>query len=101
MRGWTLVALVAVQTYALRWIGTSSAGWLGRVPIGERVVGYVAPAVLGGLVALATFTSDDALVLDARTAGVAVAALAALLRAPIILVVGLAVLVSAVVRAVA
>jgi hypothetical protein len=101
LRGWALVALVAVQTYALRWIGTSSAGWLGRAPAGERLVRYVAPAVLGGLVALATFTSDGALVLDARAAGVTVAAVAALLRAPIIVVVGLAVLVTAVVRSIA
>ena len=66
MRGWSLVMLVAAQTFALRWIGTSSAGWLGRVPAGDRIVAYVAPAVLGGLVALATFSSDGALVLDAR-----------------------------------
>jgi hypothetical protein len=101
MRGWSLVMLLAAQTFALRWIGTSSAGWLGRAPAGERIVAYVAPAVLGGLVALATFSSDGALILDARAAGVTVAAVAALLRAPIILVVGLAVVVSAVLRAVA
>ena len=100
MRGWILVVIVAMQTYAMRWIGTSSSGWLAKSPTGMQVVGYVAPAVLGGLVALATFTSGDAVVLDARASGVAVAAIAIAARAPILVVVGLAVAVTALLRAV-
>ncbi|MDH3303108.1 MAG: AzlD domain-containing protein [Acidimicrobiia bacterium] len=100
MRGWTLVAIVAVQTFAMRWIGSSSSGWLAKSPTGLRVIGYVAPAVLGGLVALATFTSGDAVVVDARALGVAVAAVAIAARAPILVVVGLAVTVTALLRAV-
>lgn len=99
MTGWLLVGVVAAQTFALRLVGTSSAEWMRRSPTGLRVVEYVAPAVLGGLVALATFGSEGELVLDARAAGVAAAAIAVLLRAPILVVVGLAVGVTAGLRA--
>jgi branched-subunit amino acid transport protein len=76
---------------------------LGGRPLPERALGVVAllaPALLGALIATNTFGSGRSLVLDARAAGVAAAAVALALRAPVLAVVVIAAGVTALLRAV-
>ena len=58
----------------------------------------LAPALLAALVATNTFGSGQRLVFDARLVGVAVAALALMLRAPILVVVVVAAAAAAIAR---
>jgi hypothetical protein len=75
------------------------AGLLER-PLVKRLAALVPIALLAALTALQTFGTDSLdLALDARTAGLAAAAVALLLRAPFLVVVAAAVLVTAAVRA--
>lgn len=76
---------------------------LGGRPLPERALGVVAllaPALLAALIATNTFGSGRALVVDARAAGVAAAAVALALRAPVLAVVVIAAGVTALLRAV-
>jgi len=64
----------------------------------QRVVALLAPALLAALVATTAFGSGSRLVLDARAVGLAVAAIAIALRAPILVVVIAAAAAAALVR---
>jgi uncharacterized membrane protein len=95
---WLVVAAVGAAT-----VGIKAAGpvLLGGRPLPPRVVAVVrlmAPALLAALVVTQTVVSGDHLVLDARSIGVAVAAVALVLRAPLLLVVVLAAASTAIVR---
>lgn len=97
---WLVVALVGVGTIAIKAAGPVLLG--GR-PLPQRVdavIGLLAPALLGALVAVQTFGSGGALALDERVIGVAVAAIAIWRRAPLLLVVVLAAAATALARAV-
>jgi hypothetical protein len=63
------------------------------------VIALLAPALLSALVITETFGGDRHLVLDERAIGVAVAAAALALRAPVLVAVGLAAVATALVRA--
>ena len=65
----------------------------------ERVVGLVPAALLAALVATGTFAVEGALALDARAAGLVVAAVALWRRAPFVVVVVAAAAATAGVRA--
>ena len=60
----------------------------------------LAPALLAALVAVNTFGGDQELVLDARVPGVLAAAVAIKLKAPVLIVVVVAAVVTAGIRAV-
>ncbi len=64
----------------------------------QRLTAALPVALLAALIALQTWVSDRSLVIDARTGGLAVAAVAVLLRAPFIVVVFLAALTAALLR---
>ena len=84
---WVVVLAVGIGTIAIK---ASGPVLLGGRPLPSRLQGVVAllaPALLAALVATTTFGSGQSLVADARLIGVAVAALALLLRAPILVVV--------------
>ena len=84
---WVIVLAVGAGTIAIKAAGPVLLG--GR-PLPEQVQGVVAllaPALLAALVATAGLGSGQELVLDARIIGLGAAALAILLRAPILLVV--------------
>jgi uncharacterized membrane protein len=72
--------------------------WLAH-PRVARTAALVTAALLAALVAVQTFTTAGRAVLDARVVAVAVAAVALALRAPFVLVVLLAAVVAAVLRA--
>ena len=95
---WTAVLAVGAGTVLLKGAGPVLLG--GR-PLPARlaaVLGLLAPALLAALVVTQTFAHGRHLVLDARAAGVAVAAVAIALRAPLLAVVVAAAAVTALVR---
>ncbi|MEC3997542.1 AzlD domain-containing protein [Actinacidiphila sp. DG2A-62] len=99
---WTAVAVTAAGCYAVKLTGLSVPAGLLQRPVVRRLAALVPIALLAALTALQTFGADDLRpVLDARSAGLAAAALALLLRAPFLVVVAAAVLVTAAVRAIA
>ncbi|WP_127355151.1 AzlD domain-containing protein [Actinacidiphila soli] len=102
MSTWIAIGITAFGCYAMKLLGLSvPAGFLER-PVVRRLAALLPIALLAALTAIQTFgTGDRALVLDARSAGLAAAAVALLLRAPFLVVVGAAVLVTAAVRALA
>ena len=96
---WLVVGLVGVGTIAIKAIGPVLLG--GR-PLPERlssVIELLAPALLGALVAVQTFGNGQALAVDERVFGVAVAAIAIWRKAPLLLVVILATVATALARA--
>ncbi|WP_055481206.1 AzlD domain-containing protein [Sphaerimonospora mesophila] len=96
---WIAVAVTALGCYAVKLLGLSvPAGLLDR-PLVRRIAALVPVAMLAALTAIQTFGSGQALVVDARAAGLAAAAAALLLRAPFLVVVAVAVAVTAAVRA--
>ena len=96
---WTVILLAAAGCYAFKLAGlVVPARWLSR-PLVRRVSLLLPVALLAALVAVQAFGSGQALVLDARAAGLAAAVVAVLLRAPFLVVVVVAALTAALVRA--
>jgi len=97
---WTIVLAVGIGTMVIKAAGPVLLG--GR-PLPKRVqhvVAMLAPALLAALVATAALSTGNQLVLDARIIGLGAAALAILLRAPILAVVIIAALSAGVARVV-
>lgn len=95
---WGLVAAIGAGTMLIKAAGPVVLGDRPLPPRVQSVVALLAPSLLAALVATATFGDGQALVLDARIIGVGVAALALLLRAPVLLVVVLAAASAAIAR---
>lgn len=99
MNVWIAIGVTAVGCYAVKLAGLLvPAGVLER-PLVRRLAALLPVALLAALTAQQTFSDGQALVVDARAVGVAAAAVALVLRAPFLLVVGAAVVVTAGVRA--
>jgi branched-subunit amino acid transport protein len=86
---WGLVLLLGAGAYLCKVIG---------LVVLERCLALVPAALLSALIVRDTFTTGQEYVLDARAAGVAVAAVAAWRRAPLVAVILLGVVVTALVR---
>jgi len=84
---WTAIVLTAVGAYLLKLAGLSIPGAVLEHPLVHRVADLVPVALLAALVAVQVFSTGPTLTLDARAAGLAVAVVALLLRAPFIVVV--------------
>ncbi len=100
MSAWTVVVAVGAGTVALKALGPALVG--GR-PLPERldaVITLLAPTLLAALVVTQTFGDADGFVLDARVVGVCAAVVAIALRAPLLLVVVVAAVATALARAV-
>ena len=95
---WTAVLLAAAGCYLLKLLGMSIPAAVLEHPVVERVADLLPVALLAALVAVQALASGNDLVPDARLAGLAVAVVALVLRAPFIVVVGLAASTAAVVR---
>ncbi|HSC92923.1 MAG TPA: AzlD domain-containing protein [Gaiellaceae bacterium] len=96
---WTAVVVVGAGTIALKAAGPVL---LGGATLPARLGGLVealAPAVLAALVVTQAVAGDRELILDERLVGLAAAAVAVWLRAPILVTVALAALVTAALRA--
>ncbi|MFJ9739270.1 AzlD domain-containing protein [Streptomyces sp. NPDC101166] len=99
MNVWIAIGVTAVACYAVKLTGLLvPAGALER-PLVRRLAALLPVALLAALTAQQTFADGHALVLDARAAGLGAAAVALVLRAPFLLVVAVAVAVTAGVRA--
>ncbi len=87
---WLAVIGAGIGCYLLKLAGLSvPAAWVEQ-PWVTRVVDFVPAALLAALVAVQAATTDGALVVDGRLAGLVVAALALALRAPFIVVLAVA-----------
>ena len=95
---WLAVLVGSAGCYALKLAGLSMPRRLLGNPRVLRISAMVPIALLAALVALQTFTTGTRMVIDARAAGVAVALVAVLLRAPFLVVVVIAVVTTALVR---
>ena len=96
---WLTVLAVGAATVALRATGPVLLGGRGLPPGLGGVVELLAPAVLAALVVTQLVGGDREIVLDERLLGVAAALAAIRLRAPLIAVVAVAALVTALARA--
>lgn len=97
---WTAVLVASAGCYALKLAGWSlPARWLAGEQL-QRAALLVPVALLAALVAVQAFAGERAVVLDARAAGLAVAAGLLVLRAPFLVVVVAAAAVAAALRAV-
>ncbi|GGX07550.1 AzlD domain-containing protein [Streptomyces chartreusis] len=99
MNTWIAIGATVVGCYAVKLIGLLVPAGALEKPLVRRLAALLPVALLAALTAQQTFGDGQALVLDARAAGVAAAAVALVLRAPFLLVVGAAVVVTAGVRA--
>ncbi|MEV8394756.1 MULTISPECIES: AzlD domain-containing protein [unclassified Streptomyces] len=99
MNIWIAIGATAVGCYLVKLLGLLvPAGALER-PLVQRLSALLPVALLAALTAQQTFSANGALVVDARGAGLAAAALALVLRAPFLVVMAAAVVVTAGVRA--
>jgi branched-subunit amino acid transport protein len=97
---WLSVLVVGVATVLLKAAGPVLAGRRELAVARSGAVALLAPALLAALVATQAFATEERLVLDERAAGLAAAAVAIVLRAPLLVVVGVAALAAASLRAV-
>ena len=95
---WAAIIAAGVGCYLLKLAGMSLPPRLLEHETVSRVAGLIPVALLAALVTVQVFASGQALVLDARVAGLAFAVAALLLRAPFLVVVFGSALVAAVVR---
>lgn len=98
---WIAIGLTALGCYGVKLLGLSMPAGVLERPVVKRLAALVPIALLAALTALQTFGTGVRLTVDARTAGLVAAAVALLLRAPFLVVVATAVLVTAAARAVA
>ncbi|MEW1719259.1 AzlD domain-containing protein [Streptomyces sp. NPDC093109] len=96
---WIAIGATAVGCYLVKLLGLLVPAAALERPLVQRLSALLPVALLAALTAQQTFSDQGALVLDARGAGLAAAALALVLRAPFLVVVGAAVVVTAGVRA--
>lgn len=95
---WIVIAAIGAATIAIKGAGPLVFGGRPLPAVATRLLRLLAPAVLAALVATQVFVSDGRLVVDERVLGVGAAFVALLLRAPTLVVVVLAAVVTAVAR---
>ncbi|WP_433572577.1 AzlD domain-containing protein [Streptomyces sp. CA-251247] len=96
---WIAIAATAVGCYLVKLAGLLVPAHTLERPVVQRLAALLPVALLAALTAQQTFSDNSSLVLDARAAGLAAAAVALMMRAPFLIVVGAAVAVTAGVRA--
>jgi branched-subunit amino acid transport protein len=95
---WGAIVAVTLATAAFKAAGPVLAGGRELPPRVNAVMALLTPALLTALVVTGTFGEGGNLALDERALGVGVAAVALTLRAPVLLAVVLAALVTALAR---
>ena len=98
---WASILLGALGCYLLKLAGLAIPASLLEHPLVARASALLPVALLAALAAVQALAIGDSLVVDARVAGVAVAVVALALRAPFLVVVGLAAATAALLRALA
>ena len=95
---WIVVGVVGLGTVAIKGAGPVLLGGRALPDRLTAVVDLLAPALLAALVAVQTFGDGRALVIDERILGVAAAGIALWRKAPLLLVVVIAAVVTALAR---
>jgi branched chain amino acid efflux pump len=95
---WLAIAVGCVGCFALKLVGLSLPRRVVEQPVVKHIAELLPVALLTALIATQTFTSGHHLQLDARAAGLVAAAIAVRFKAPFLVVVALACLVTALVR---
>jgi branched-subunit amino acid transport protein len=98
---WSVLLLACAGCYLLKLAGLSLPPRVLALPVVQRVADLIPVALLAALVAVQVWSDGPRLLLDARTAGLAFAVVALLLRAPFLVVVIGAAATAALLRAVA
>lgn len=96
---WAAVIVASLGCYLLKLAGMSLPEGLLDRPDVQRVAALLPVALLAALVVVGTFEADGELVIDARLAGVGAAIVALLLRAPFLVVIVVAAVTTALLRA--
>ena len=97
---WPLLILLAAGSYGLKALGVTTLGGIVERRLGA-VVSLLPAALFSALIVVMTFEEAGELVFDARVAGVAVGVIAAWRKAPLLLVVAVAMAATAGLRALA
>jgi hypothetical protein len=95
---WATVLVACAGCYLIKLAGLSLPESVLARPAVQRVADLLPVCLLAALIGVWTFSTGDALVLDARAAGLAAAAVALLLRAQFLVVVAVGAVTAAVVR---
>jgi hypothetical protein len=96
---WGVIALLAIGVWSQRLVGMFAGGaLLDRVPLFARLASLIPAAVVGAVIIQLTIADGRSLTLDARSVGVAVAGVLVWRRAPVIVVVTAAAVVTALIR---
>lgn len=96
---WITIVVVALVSAAIRAFGPITVGGRELPQTLGSVIALLVPSLLTALVVTQTFGEDGRLVVDEKAIGVAVAAVALALRAPVLVAVTLAVVATALARA--
>ena len=96
---WKVVIAAGVLSMMIKAAGPVALGGRAMPPRLMSLITMIAPALLAALVATQVFDGGRALVIDARVLGVAVAAILLALRAPVLVVIVAAAVVTALARA--
>lgn len=96
---WWVVIVLGVVTVAIKAAGPVALGNWKPSDRAKRVLTLVSPVVLSALIAVQIFTSGHQFQLDERAAGLGAAAIALILKAPLLVVVLVAVAATAATRA--
>ena len=95
---WVSIVAVTVASAAIRAVGPMLAGGREIPPRANAVLALLTPTLLAALVVTGTFGEGGRLTIDEKALGVGVAAVALALRAPVIVAVVLAAVVTALSR---
>lgn len=96
---WAAILVAALGCYALKWLGLSVPESVLDRPAVRAIAVALPVALLAALTAVQTFGDGQQLVIDARAAGVAAGVVALVLRAPFLVVVAVAAITAAGLRA--
>jgi branched-subunit amino acid transport protein len=95
---WAAILGAGIGCYLLKLAGLSLPPRVLEHPVVERVADLIPVALLSALVAVQVFANGTSLTIDARSAGLAAAVVALLLRAPFLVVVFVAAATAALLR---
>jgi branched-subunit amino acid transport protein len=98
---WTLILVLAAGAYFFKVLGLVVIGDRTLPPVLDRCLGLIPAALIAALVVKDTFSVGQQLQIDARAAGVGVAAILAWRKAPLIVIIIVGAGVTAAVRAIA
>ena len=96
---WVVVLAIGACTVVFKALGPVVIGGRQLPPRLAGVVALLAPTLLAALVVVSTFATGRTLVVDARAVGIAAAVAAIVLRAPLLVVIAVAAITAALVRA--